>query len=597
MDGFKNPQSKPETDTDLQAESLPGDNSSPEKAEASDEVQVADAQTDEEADEAVVAGVAAIGGIALKWHHVKHFFKRWWNNKKLRYLTLSGAVAVLAVLFIVPLTRYGILNAVGLKASASLLVVDDETGLPLKNAIVRVGGAEAPSGDDGWASVSGIRLGDQSLQIVKPGYGDYLRAVRIHTGGNTLDEIRMIATGTRFAFRVTDWHNEQELSGVLAEATASGASAFSDGEGLVKLATPPSEEQIEITFSVDGYNTHTVSTDPANFDEQSVRLVKAGYNAFISKRDGEFDLYRSLLDGSEVTKIVEATGRERQSSLALSLGGEGRFAALVSTRDGERNDDGFVLSGLYMVELETGNLKRIDLSETIDLIGWAGDRLVYVAQTSGESGYSPQRFKIRSIQPEEVAAQTLETSNYFYGVTLADGRIYYGPGESFRQNRPPEHFMSMLPDGSDKRTHVEARTVRIARTDFDTLVLETVTSNFKQQWYSYSLGSQAAVKLDGQPVSFEYWSTNAEFINSPDGNWLIWQEERDGKDVIVLRDGGGAERILVTMDGAQAPLRWLGNDLVVFRVVKPGETADYIISLANDAEPVKLGDVTNVAGN
>lgn len=593
MDGFKRPDLRPEN-KDPQPNNDEID--STELIQA-DQV-LAETESDEQADEAVVAGVAAIGGLALKWHHIKQFFKRWWQNKKLRYSTLGGVLAVLTVLFVVPLTRFGILNALGIKASAVVQVVDDETGLPLKSAVVKVGAVESQTDDQGQAKLERLRLGDQDVQIVKPGYGDELWGRRINTGRNDLGEARMIATGTRFVFKLVDWHGGQPLPEVLAEVgiddAGGAASAFSDDAGLLRLVTPPSEEELEITFKAEGYNELKFSADPTNFEEQTIKLVKQGYNAFISKRSGKFDVYRSRLDGSETTKIIDATGREREGSLILSVDPSTKFAALVSTRDGQRNGDGFILSGLYIIDLESGQMNRIELSESIVLAGWSQERLVYTTQTTGESGYSALRFRLRSFKLGNLAAETLETSNYFYDVMLANGRVYYAPGESFKQSRPPEHFLSMLADGTDRRSHVESRTVRIARTDFDTLVLETLTSDFKQQWYSFTLGQQAAVKLDGQPASFEYWSTNAEFVSSPDGKWLAWQEERDGKDVIMLRESGGSERILASMDGAAAPIRWVGNDLVLFRVVKPGESADYIISLQPDAEPTKLSDVTNV---
>lgn len=601
MDGFKKPDSGQENKNQLGDDSQPQvEDVEPNLADIDAEAEV-ETSDDAEADEAVVAGVAAIGGLALKWHHVKQFFSRWWNNKRQRYWTLSGLGAVLVLLMVVPLTRFGIMNAVGIRASASIIVTDDETGLPLKSAVVRVGLNEIQTDDNGRAELRSLRLGDQEVLVTKPGYGDQSWGQRLGFGSNYLPEAKMTATGTRFVFKMTDWHGGQPLDKVLAEVAIEGsnepASAFSSSEGLLRLVTPPSDEDLEVTFSLEGYNELKFKTSPANFDEQSVKLVKAGYNAFISKRSGKFDLYRSRLDGSEETKILDATGRERESGLLLSVDPTAKYAALVSTRDGERNNDGFILSGLFLVNLESAEVTRLDSSESITLAGWDGERLIYTAQSSGQSGYSATRFSLRSFQIGNLAAETLETSNYFYGVVLANGRVYYAPGESFKQNRPPEHFMSMQADGTDRRTHVESQTVRIARTDFNTLVLETLTDDYKQQWYSLTLADQAAVKLAGQPASFEYWATNSDFVSSPDGDWLAWQEERDGKDVIILREKGGSERVIASIDGASSPLRWVGNDLVVFRVAKPGESADYIVSRMLDAETIKLSDATNVGSH
>jgi hypothetical protein len=256
-----------------------------------------------------------------------------------------------------------------------------------------------------------------------------------------------------------------------------------------------------------------------------------------------------------------------------------------------------VLSGLYVINLGTKELVRVDLAENIDIIGWSGTYLVYTTQVDGESGASPNRFQIKHFLIGNLAGESLVSSNYFGTAIMAGGRVYYAPGQSFKQTEPKEYLYSILPDGSDTREHLDQRAYTIVRSSFDTLTIEAKKKggSFQTEWFELDLGSQQTAQLDGRPASFEYYRTNGEFVDSPDGALIAWVDNRDGKQVIIVRDQAtGQELVLFSSRSITAPIRWVNNNLIIFRSLDD-ETADYIVSVSG-GEAVQLGDVTNVSG-
>ncbi|MDB5181958.1 MAG: hypothetical protein JWP13_721, partial [Candidatus Saccharibacteria bacterium] len=62
---------------------------------------------------------------------LKNFFAAWWQNKAARYLTLTVLALAIVMAGVVPGSRYFVLNTTGVRAGASLSVLDSTTDLPL----------------------------------------------------------------------------------------------------------------------------------------------------------------------------------------------------------------------------------------------------------------------------------------------------------------------------------------------------------------------------------------------------------------------------------------------------------------------------------
>src|SRR5690606_8611006 len=97
---------------------------------------------------------------------------------------------------------------------------------------------------------------------------------------------------------------------------------------------------------------------------------------FVSRANGKYDLFKSDLDGQNREILLAATGNEN-SNISLVLSPDGKRAAFISTRDGKRDSGGFLLSSLVLIDVENGNTTTIAEAAQIQLVDWAGTRVVF----------------------------------------------------------------------------------------------------------------------------------------------------------------------------------------------------------------------------
>src|SRR5690606_28092635 len=74
---------------------------------------------------------------------IKGFFSAWWHNRLARRATITVVLLTVAVALTVPVSRYFVLNTLGVRSSASVTVLDESTGLPLRNVQVSMSGQSA----------------------------------------------------------------------------------------------------------------------------------------------------------------------------------------------------------------------------------------------------------------------------------------------------------------------------------------------------------------------------------------------------------------------------------------------------------------------
>src|SRR5690606_8543868 len=197
-----------------------------------------------------------------------------------------------------------------------------------------------------------------------------------------------------FNFKIVDWLSGEPLN--KAEIMYNDSHAFTDSEGNALLTIPPTDEtEITVTVFANTYSAQEVKISTTSEETNEVRLVRAPRDYFVSNRDGKFDIYSINLDGTDEKLVLPATGNEGDD-VVFSISPENQFAGLVSTRDGGVTEDGYNLRTLNILELESGELTEIDESESIQLIDWVGDHLVYVKTVSGLSGSNPDRNRIFS---------------------------------------------------------------------------------------------------------------------------------------------------------------------------------------------------------
>lgn len=580
-----------EADTDALAQPLP------EKLPLDDPAVIADPETDK----AVAEIVAAEGDELLEIEDAVRDTDQPVSTAKKPRLSLGNALkrflakpvvrtsilvllvgGVVAAMFI-PGTRYYALNGVGVRASSSLVVLDDSSQQPLKNAKISIGGVSGTTDEAGKVNLSKVKLGLNVLTIDKRAFAPVSKKVVVGWGSNPLGDFKLNPTGTQYSFMVADFLTGKPVTKI--EANSNYASAVSDEKGLIKLTIDkPADKKFEVTLKGAGLRTELLSIDPNDTTLRALKLVPERKQAFVTKRSGEYDMYAAYIDGKDEKLVLAGSGNERDDAVIVPHPSS-HSVAYVSTRAGQHNSDGYLLSNLLLVNVDDNTTTNIGVAERIQIIGWSGDRLLYEQIAAGTSANSPGRYRLMSYNIKDAASKELASSNFFNDVTLANGVIYYAPSSAYQTGQTALYKVN--PDGTNLQTVFGQEVWNIFRTSYDHFALSV-----QQLWYDYRLGDKAPVKLNSAPPN----QVSRIYVDSADGKHSAWVDKRDGKGVLLSYDTNTkTEAILNSQSGLSYPVNWLNDSVVVYRIKTDQETADYAMSI-DGGKPVKIRDVTNTAG-
>ncbi len=516
---------------------------------------------------------------------LKNFFASWWQSRRARKATIGGLIVLLFALIMVPPSRYFILNTAGIRASASLMVLDDSTQQPLKNVNVKLAGKSAQTNNEGRVRLEGLRLGASDLVIEKRAFAPLNRKITIGWGSNPLKDFGITPVGSRYSFTLTDFLSGKPVE--KAEATSGEANAVSDKDGKLVLTIDKSDkEEFKVNISAESYRSEELTINADDKSEHPLKLAAARKHVFISKRNGKYDVYKIDVDGKNEEIVLKGSGSEREDMILVPHPSHD-VAALISTRENVRNREGYLLSTLNVIDLGSDNTaSKVIQSERIQVVDWLGDRLVYVQIAAGSSASSPNRHRLMSYDYKTEDNKELATSNYFNDVLSANGQVYFAASAAY-QTGGEVNFSRINADGSNKQTVLDKEVWNIFRTEYDRLSLSV-----QQEWYDYRLGGNKPEKASGPPVVLK----TRIYMDSPDKQRSLWAEDRDGKGVLLAYDvPSKSDKVLRTQSGLKYPLRWLNNTSIIYRIHTDQETADYAMNL-NGGEPVKIRDVTNTGG-
>jgi hypothetical protein len=511
---------------------------------------------------------------------IKSVFSKWWENKAIRNGTFAALFIVFVAIVFLPTTRYGILNVFGVRVSSSMIIVDSQTRLPLKNINVSFQDKTSVSDEDGAVSFTELKLGKSDLVVSKRGYADTKEEVILGLGSNPIGEKALVATGEQFTFVLSDWLSNKTVTN--AEANSGENSASSDENGKIVLTIGEDDiSDVEISISADGYRTEIYKSEEIDQKETEVKLVPGKKHTFISNRDGEYDLYKIDIDGKNEEVLLGATGKEREVP-TIKTNPNNDVIAFVSSRDGETNKDGFILDGLYVIDVTDKSEKRIARSEQLQVIGWSDNLLVFLQIVEGTSAGNDERSKIVSYNNVTGERKDLAAANYFNDVKLIDNKLYYAVS-SFAVPESQAKMFVIDVNGENKNKLIDSQVWNIFRTGFDTLLF----SADQQKWYQ-QVGEGLIEEVDQQPAPI-----SLNFVNSPDNARTAWVEIRDGKGVLLkssLKDEFNEEQA-ISEPGIYDVLYWADNSTVIFRIIRSGETADYLLNL-DGGDMKKITDVT-----
>jgi hypothetical protein len=516
------------------------------------------------------------------WRSIGHFFASWWRNKWARWITIVIILAAVVATAAIPKARYAVLNTIGVRSSASVVVLDNTTKLPLKNVTVTLGGEKTLTNKEGRATFKGLELGNYTLTIKRIAFAPYSQQVTIGWGSNPLGSFKIKATGIQYEILVTDYVSGKPVVG--AEALSDATNALSDKDGKIVLTVEDTDvTTLDVAISAGGYRALALKLDAHVETATKVTLVPSAKEVYVSNQSGKYDVYTADIDGQNKKLVLAGTGNEGPN-ISLVVSPDGKRAALVSTRDNLRDADGYVLQALTIIDLTQGTAVTVDHAEQLQLIDWVGGRLVYRMTLAGTSAANAQRSRLISYNYDSNARVQLATANQFNAVFSVRGHIYYAASST-----DPDATLGLFKvktDGTSRKKLTGDEIWTALRSGYNSVNIQT-----PEGWYVLDLGKDQLTK-SSQPGKL----VNAPFVDNPKGDLSVWTDVRDGKTMLLLHDvSKSSDKTFVAQDGVTLPMRWVSNELVIYRVANNTETADYIVS-TKGGSPRKLTDVTATYG-
>lgn len=491
---------------------------------------------------------------------------------------------IIAALVAIPASRYFLLNTAGVRSSTSMTILDSTSGQPIKNAKISIGDQSATTDIEGYARVEKIKQGTQELVIEKPAYASSTQKKTFGWGSNQLGEVRMTAVGSQYSFQVVDFLSGKPIKGV--EAVSGEASAVANEKGEISLVVEDNgKEEVNVEIKAPNYRSEKLKMPVGKQEMKKISLVPSRKQAFVSKREGTFDLYKTDVDGKNEEIILAGTGNEQQENMALLHHPSRDIVAFVSTRGQSRSSQGELLSTLSVVDLKNNESSQVAESERMQLIDFIGNKLIYVQQNSNAKDDGDDRHSLMSYDIDTKENKELARANYFNDVVSAQGTIYFSP--TVNKSSSEVGFIKIKPDGSSKENLFKKEIFNIYRTSFDKLTLAVGTD-----WYEFDLTTGQLNKLSGAPASRE----SRTYTPNPSGTQSAWVDQRDGKGVLIIYDQkSGSDKVIKGAGGLSNPVRWLDDSHIVYRVKTNTEAADYVLSV-DGGEAMKIADVTDTAG-
>ncbi len=509
---------------------------------------------------------------------LKQAYFNWWDNRVLRYITLSILLAVIAVVIFVPVVRNTVLNAIGVRTSVSVTAIDASTTLPLKNVLLSAGDVTAKTNSEGYANLKGVALGSQEVKLHKAGFADVKKSMKLGMRTTDLGNIELKAVGTQYTLVFEDYFSGKPINEVDVTSGEATTKSGTTGTAILTIA-PNDDEKVSVVIEKQGYRTEKLDIAAEATKLTKLKLVPAQKEVFISKESGKYDLYKMDLDGQNKKVLLAGTGLETPA-LNVIVDPAGKRAALVSTRDDKRNKDGYLLSALTIIDIDSGESEVIEHAEQITMLGWSGTTLVYQQTIAGASAANANRNKITSYEYTDSKRIQVANANYFNGSVLNGNTVYYVVS-SIDASVKGGLVRSNI-DATNKKTLHEGEVWQLYRADYKTLKFQT-----PDKWYEYKMSNNAATEST-PPATY-----NArKYMDSPDGKLSVWVDDRDASGALMEYSvADGKERQVTLQKGMVEVMRWVNGRVVIYRTINGTQVDEYAISL-DGGEPQRLAAVS-----
>ena len=532
----------------------------------------------------------------------RHRFLGFLKDPKGRAVAIT--LMLLGVIFAVPMTRYALLG-VFVKKPVTITVVDEATGKPVTDALVRYARADATTDKNGKAVMNSMSVGDHPLGVEKKYYETYQGSYTVPVFAQADTTIKLKATGRLASVTVTNTITEQPIAGATVKIGDTSAVAADNGVATVALGIRSGDQPG--TVSASGFKPVEITVNTQDISPVvDINLVPEGKMYFLSNRNGTLDVMSSALDGSGQEVVIKGTGREVPYEMAVEANATRTRLALLSRREGSK-------AMLYMVDTANANLQKIDDSATTYTpIGWAGDFYYYATYTDKYQAANDrlQIMAYNAASKERVVVDGSRVSGEGYTTLeqvlatryqLVDGRLYYARCWQYANfaaaDISEKASLMMAIDGKPavlkqvdqtKTAYCDAFVKKPGLVYFR--ITSTADSN-DSQFYRYQTGKQTeSVQLNES----DFLSTdNGVYYTSPNGQYVFWTESVDGKPVSFTSKVDGTDTNRLHEGDSMEAFGWFGDTYVVYG--KNGNEL-YIGAASGKGKILKVADYYSMRG-
>lgn len=529
-------------------------------------------------------------------------FRRFLKTKKGKATVIVLTILlVLGILWLIPVTRYGILGTV-IKKKAPVVVIDMTTKKPVTEAQVELGKLSAKTDSEGKLTLQDVPVGEYKLKVAKNYYTTVELPVTVPIFGDLAEvKVDLVATGRQVSVLLTDTITKKPLE--KAMLTVGETSSVSDASGVVAIVLPADQEILKGQVKLEGYNPTEVEvkvTDQA--DANKFSLTPTGTVYYLSKQTGKINVMKSNLDGSGAVAVVEGTGTESDSETTLLSARDWQYMALLAKRKTT------AAGQLYLIDAKTGNLKTIDEGNVaIELIGWSDHNFLYTVTRNEKKIWEDKRQALKSYNADTGALITVDET-YGVGTNLYDAQYeiinspYIVEGKVV-YTKPLYREIYTILTPTDRKSSIVAATPANGQKQ----VLKEFSSNKSANLQARLYEPQEIyfrVELAGSPIEyFEYeggalksvTNTDDKFYNtfyptflvSPDGQKTLWHEPRNGKNAIFVGDKNGKNSKELAIDSEYTTYGWYTDKYIL---LAKNKSELYIVPADQS-----LGEVTKIA--
>lgn len=509
--------------------------------------------------------------------------------------------ALIAAWFNQP-SRWWLVNTFGAHNTLTITTIAPGEGKAkvseLRNVAVVVNGTTYHTDSKGELKVPNVPYGNATVTATKTGFQSVSYGVVLDfdpflhkLGGKATDDaarnitLSMKSTGIPVAFKVVDWLSGKPVTS--GDFAIGDVVAKPDDQGLVSLRVPGTDAKtVTVTASYGGAYVDKKFDVTLGADAPTVQAIPSGRDYFLGKSSGVWTVYGSNLDGSDVQPVVTGTGNETdETNFAVSP--DGKYGVLSSSRDGARNDHHDLLQRVYLVDLSTKKITRVDEGVTVKFADWSGNELIYTV-TAYDASSNAFPVTLRGVDVASQRVYNFETADDINVSTVAAGRVLYMRSSN---SGPDQTSSPILREAPVNATTSQTLGDQVSydsylQQDFNRINFKTAQD---QSWHEYNVSTDQ-LKTIAQPPTGSNTVQYLSIGNSDDSKHLM-VDRVNGVYTLFAKGTDGKQTILYGDNGLSGPIRWINDTTVLYRTVTQTGAADYVVSI-DTGKRQKITDVT-----